>query len=171
MKIRDLTNQRFGRLVVICKIKRRSNVGTVIWLCRCDCGNLKEVKSSDLVWGGTKSCGCLRKEQRINLKPTFKHGDAKAGKKTRLYRIWIGMKSRCLNPNDHSYKYYGEKGISVCKEWRNSYLVFKIWATANGYKEDLVIDRINYKEGYTPNNCQWITKSDNTRKGHLERKG
>ena len=79
--------------------------------------------------------------------------------KTRLYRIWIDRKSRCLNPNSCNYRHYGERGISICEEWVNDYKAFKNWALANGYSDSLTIDRINNDGNYEPSNCRWATKS------------
>lgn len=100
-----------------------------------------------------ESCGCN------NYK--FKHGDSISGKVERLYKIWRGMFDRCYNMNLKSYKYYGLKGIKVCNEWGN-YISFRGWALNNGYKYNLTIDRIDNNKDYCPDNCQWITKQENT---------
>lgn len=60
----DLTGKRFGRLTVIERADN-SGKGRVRWKCRCDCGNNSVVRSSDLLSGATKSCGCLTKERII----------------------------------------------------------------------------------------------------------
>lgn len=75
--------------------------------------------------------------------------------RTKLYYVWLGMKQRCNNPNNKSYKNYGAKGIKVCEEWR-SYDVFAEWANNSGYREGLTIERIDVKQDYTPNNCCWV---------------
>lgn len=92
--------------------------------------------------------------------PNFKHGM----KGTRIYDTWLGMKARCNNPKSKDYKYYGGKGIAVCKEWRDDFIVFYNWAMSNGYKEGLTLDRINHDGNYEPANCQWITRSENAKK-------
>ena len=165
-KYKDIKGQRFGYLIAVMPTKKRSHE-CVVWLCQCDCGKLTEVKSNDLLRGNTKSCGCLQKEKArlINLK----HGDNRGYKSTRLYRIWRGMKSRCLNPKTHGYCYYGGKGVSIFTRWQNNYIEFKGWALGNGYQDNLIIDRINSDGNYEPNNCQWITKSENSRKACNER--
>lgn len=86
------------------------------------------------------------------------HGD----KGTRLYTAWCNMKARCSNTDN---PLYGGKGIEVCKEWSNSYLVFKEWSINNGYSEDLTIDRVDGNGDYEPNNCRWVSyKTQNNNK-------
>jgi len=165
--MRDLKGKKISRLLVVRDTGKRSSNGFIVWLCRCDCGNFAEVRADCLKKGSTRSCGCLRKEiAKENMRKLginrYKHGDSKI----RIYRIWCHILSRCLNPKHKKYRYYGGRGIKVCPEWRNDYLAFKHWALANGYKENLTIDRINNDGNYGPNNCQWLTKSDNSRKGH-----
>ena len=77
--------------------------------------------------------------------------------RTRLYYCWSDMLKRCNNPSNIHYKNYGGRGISVCEDWLQ-FLDFKIWATANGYSEDLTLDRVNISLGYYPENCRWVTR-------------
>jgi len=167
----DLTGQRFGRLIAIKPTEKRGVNHSIIWLCRCDCGNLKEVNSNNLRKSNTKSCGCLKNEvarkhmRELGLLKVCKHG----GSYTRLYRIWGNIKKRCLNANVYEYKNYGGRGIKVCPEWKDSYSAFKFWALLSGYQDNLTIDRIDNDGNYDPNNCQWITRAENTRKGSLNR--
>jgi len=65
---------------------------------------------------------------------------------------------------DIDYRRYGERGIKVCLEWKNDFMSFYDWSMANGWKQDLVIDRINNDGNYKPSNCQWITSSENLKK-------
>lgn len=84
---------------------------------------------------------------------------------TRIYRIWTGIKSRCKYTNDkYHYKHYVSKGVIVCDEWKNDFLKFYEWAMANGYNDNLTIDRINNDGNYEPSNCQWITHKENNNK-------
>lgn len=154
----NLIDQRFGRLIAIRATEKRKN-GKIIWLCKCDCGNSVEIRSSALKHGDIKSCGCLQKE--IITRIRFKHGE----EGTRLYIIWSNMKLRCLNKNNPAYKRYGERGIEICDEWKNDFLAFRFWAILNGYQDHLTIDRIDNDGDYEPNNCQFLTKPENSRKG------
>ena len=83
------------------------------------------------------------------------HGDSK--NKAHLYNTWRAMKSRCYNKRDKSYKWYGAKGITVCNEWKESYVNFKQWALENSYVGGLTIDRIDVNRNYEPSNCCWKT--------------
>lgn len=79
-------------------------------------------------------------------------------KQERLYRIWHNMKSRCYCKSFSRYKYYGGRGITVCEEWKNDFKAFRQWAIANGYQDDLQIDRIDNSGNYEPSNCRWVSK-------------
>lgn len=88
--------------------------------------------------------------------------------KTRLYAIFSGMKQRCYNPDSQHYKWYGAKGITICEEWlgENGLQSFVEWALNNGYEEHLSIDRVNSNGSYSPQNCRWITLSENVSRAH-----
>lgn len=146
----DLRGMRFGRLVAVEQTEERKH-GKVLWLCKCDCGKLCSVMSTRLVSGHTTSCGCYVSDLRTELNTT--HG----GTHTRLYSIWDSMKTRCNNPKSKTYSYYGGKGITVCPEWEKSFEAFRDWALANGYADNLTLDRIDSDKGYAPDNCQWAT--------------
>lgn len=84
-----------------------------------------------------------------------------------LLSIYNGMKHRCYNKNNPSYKFYGAKGITICDEWlndENGFKNFYNWSNANGYYEGLSIDRIDNAKGYSPENCQWMSKQRNSSK-------
>jgi hypothetical protein len=82
---------------------------------------------------------------------------------TNLYSRWQGIKSRCHNPNAANYPLYGEKGIAVCDAWKHSFETFESWALSNGYDKGKQIDRIDNSQGYTPDNCRWVTPAQNAR--------
>ena len=86
--------------------------------------------------------------------------------KDRLYHVWLGMKERCNNPNGNTAKWYHEKGIKVCAEWENDFFAFKKWAIENGYdysksRKEQSLDRIDNNKGYSPDNCRFVTHSEN----------
>ncbi len=153
-KIIDITGQTFGRLTVIEHAGSRDK--KALWRCRCSCGQEAIVVGILLRNGHTKSCGCWRSDNWFIQKQT--HGESH----TRLYRIWSGMRNRCANANNHAFSRYGARGICVCAEW-HQFEHFRDWAMANGYADDLTIDRINNDGHYEPGNCRWATHAQQVR--------
>ncbi|MFI1790853.1 hypothetical protein ACH40D_20825 [Streptomyces olivaceoviridis] len=155
---------RYGRLVTIAvpHLRPRSDGRNRAWVrVKCDCGSKpKDVVAGNLLSGITASCGCLHRERASEANTV--HGHATGYQRTRLLRIWRGMRTRCNNPEAANYKHYGGKGITHCDEW-DTFTPFMEWAMANGYADGLELDRIDPDKNYTPKNCRWVTKRQNIR--------
>lgn len=72
------------------------------------------------------------------------------------------MKTRCYNQNAINYQWYGAKGVRVCDEWQR-FLPFYEWAISSGYSDNLTLDRKESDKDYTPENCRWVTISEQQR--------
>lgn len=149
-KYDDITGQQFGYLIALEREIRTSKSGKskyAAWKCLCTFEGCNEITYSTL--------HSLRSGQHTKC---GKHKIIHGLRHTRIYGIWNGMKIRCYDKNNHNYKKYGAKGITVCDEWKNSFIVFNDWAQANGYTDDLTLDRIDPLGNYEPNNCRWVSQ-------------
>lgn len=156
----NLTGKHFGRWIALGEKNRKGFV-----FCKCECGTERDVRYWDLVKKKSRSCGCLRRD--VTIKRNTTHG---MSHHSRLWRIWVNMRTRCYNSNASYWDRYGGRGITVCKEWRDSFQSFYDWAINNGYSDKLTIDRINNDGDYEPSNCRWVTvreQSYNRSDNHL----
>jgi DNA-directed RNA polymerase subunit RPC12/RpoP len=151
----DLVGQRFGKLVVV-EYAGRNERRESLWRCACDCGNESIVRGDVLRRGTTESCGCGK---------GLKHGYHKK----RWYSSYKAMMERCYLPSNENFKRYGGKGIIVCDEWHDINK-FAEWVETSGYVPGLTIDRIDPLGNYEPSNCQWLTRSENSKKQFVDRK-
>lgn len=156
----DISSQRFGRLTVVSRVENDKR-GESRWLCQCVCGKQTIALGSHLRKGRIVSCGCYMRESAARrIKSVTTVGNLKHGETgTRLYRIWANMKTRCFNKSNKVYQWYGALGTTVCDEWLD-YSVFAEWARANGYADNLTLERRNPFGNYEPANCEWIPLRD-----------
>lgn len=148
---------RFGRLVVVSEAP--SVKGRAMWLCQCDCGQIRTVAGSHLRNGNTTSCGCLQKEKTIdNNKARSTHGMCR----THIHRIWLHIKDRCGNEKCKSYMNYGGRGITICDEWKDDFQTFYDYVSKLPHfeEEGYSIDRINNDGNYEPGNVKWSTTKE-----------
>ena len=157
--VKDITGQKFGRLIVI-GFSGIDKYGKAQWKCKCACGKEVIAQSYLLRSGTTSSCGCLRRE--VTAKKNYKHGHTTNGVFSTEYHSWNDMKTRCYNKHRHNYKYYGGRGIKVCKRWRDSFSDF-LQDMGRKPSPKHSIDRINNDGNYEPGNCRWATHSQQMR--------
>lgn len=137
---------------------RKGCRNSIHYITTCSCGKVEQVSVITLKRGKIECFCCALKSNSTRLLHGFS--------KTRLHRIWGQMLSRCLNNKYKRFDTWGGRGITVCNEWRYSFLAFRDWSLKNGYKDSLSIDRINNDGNYEPSNCRWATnieQGNNTR--------
>lgn len=150
----NLSGQRFGKLVALSDVGKTTR-GRV-WRCVCDCGKETDSVSVYLKNGHKQSCGCLHAEsaKKAGVKRVT-HGHTTTEKKAQAseYHAWSSMKSRCTNPNTHSYKRYGARGIKVCERWMDFASFYADMGPKPSTKHSL--ERLNTDGDYEPSNCVW----------------
>lgn len=152
----DITGQSFGRITVLAFSGMKKG-RQPIWFCVCACGNFATSNAGTLRYGKKQSCGCLRNEASAERWRT--HGLTSRAKFHPLFGIWSAMIARCENPNTKSYRFYGGRGIAVCKEWRTDFPKF-VSDIGNRPSAAHSIDRINVDGNYEPSNCRWATATE-----------
>ena len=157
---KDITDQRFGRLVVLRVSKNRgAQKKQVYWLCQCDCGKKVAYAGGDLRRGEIKSCGCYRRDNgRKTMAAKFlKHGHARGGSPSRTYNIWRSMRQRCLSEGSTAFEYYGGRGIKICKRWDR---FENFLADMGEAPPGLTLERKDNNRDYELGNCRWATRYD-----------
>jgi hypothetical protein len=165
---KDITNQRFGRLVALYRTGKRCSKG-VIWRVRCDCNCEFEAATGYL--GSIKSCGCLQREKAAQA--NYRHGGTVGNKRSPLYVCWHDIKRRCFDPKFTRAKNYSERGISLAPEWVNDFAAFRDYVNQNlgPRPKGHSIDRIENSEGYFPGNLRWATPSQQRHNSRRSRIG
>ena len=173
-KAKDLTGQRFGKLVVVKRAGSKKTKGGVIratWWCQCDCGSpLKEIKSTSLLMGHTKSCGCLKTEQCKNKHKTNYYnlsGDYGIGYTSKGEEFFFDLedydkiKDYCWNKTK---KGYIVAGMLKPERDKTNKSVVSLHVLVMGEKEGYVVDHRNRKKNdCRKENLRYATHTENCR--------
>jgi len=149
--IKDLTNQRFGRLTVMWPAGYQSK-GKILWMCACECGAYSLTRRDSLLEGRVVSCGCKVRDRALAGVPHRSHGLAH----TSEYNSFCSAYQRCNNPNDRGYKNYGGRGIKFL------FTSFAQFYAEMGNRPSPAhsVDRINNDGNYEPGNLRWATRKE-----------
>ena len=163
-RVKDLTGDRFGRLLVVEFHRTHPTKGT-LWRCRCDCGAESIHERRQLVGGTAKSCGCLRRELLSKRRSRKYSGTSRSSIDPVSYASYAAMITRCYNPNAVNYQRYGGSGVQVCDRWRfgefgrSGFECFLLDMKARPDR-DRTIDRVDGAGHYEPGNCRWATAKE-----------
>lgn len=161
-KREDITGKIFGSLTAI-QYSHSDKNGNSYWNFTCFCGKNHNARASTVKYELRKndpelpSCGC------VELARKTKHGYRRSKNTHPCYRAYMAMMSRCYDPNNPSYKWYGAKGVVVCDMWKGNPEAFIKWSIANNWTENFHIDKdiLSKEKVYSPDTCQWVTAKEN----------
>jgi hypothetical protein len=151
----------------VIRMRAKDRIGQVI--------NGFKILSVDGIRGGRRTfvtecsyCGKII-VQSIESMKHFKRGEVSCGHRVnwpheQLSKTFQGMCARCYNKNTAEYNRYGGRGIHIDTDWLRDPQVFVEWCLDNNWEPGLTIDRIDNDGDYCPDNCQWITRSENCAK-------
>ena len=148
---------RFTRLTVVEPVAdvRAAAERRRYYLCRCDCGNTRHVRGTNLKTGHTRSCGCLARE-RVRDR-VIKHGHCIADAHTPEYEAWLSMREMCYDPSCSSWEFVGRRGIRVWPKWRHDFARFYADAGRRPGPEHR-LGRKDHKRSYVPGNVEWQSR-------------
>lgn len=163
LKALKRVGKKFGMLTAVKHLGSNSR-RLAVYECRCDCGSLC-IKTSIALLGKFPNCGCDVK--RRQAESHLKHGGSRRSGKDKIYQTWLSMNRRCNNKNSNEFKWYGGKGVKVCDRWRD-YAAFRDDMLPT-YKPGLTIERKDSSKDYSPENCEWITREENSSRAAKQR--
>jgi hypothetical protein len=150
-RAKNITGERFGRLVVLEQIAPTVEVKKTRVRCLCDCGKETVVNHWCVMSGHTVSCGCAKGQ-------LFKVSHGK--RDSRTYNIWCHMKARCVRETHQDFKHYGARGITVCDRWQTFENFLEDMGEA---PEGFSIERKDVNGNYEPSNCEWLLATEQPR--------
>jgi hypothetical protein len=154
MKRLDISGERYGKLLALQRIEGAKGSR---WIFKCECGRETSALLSNVRGGSVRSCGCAGSRSTIGLR-SVRHGHSVGFKKSKTATAWRNAKTRCFNPKHEKYAAYGERGITMCKEWADDFRVFL--HDMGECPSGLTLERIDVDGNYEPGNCRWATPTE-----------